>query len=245
MIGDSNMEWHIKCDAKEISRYVFCPGDQTRARKIAENLQDSHLVAESRGYLVFSGNYQGVFMTVCGTGMGGPAVAIGLEELAHMGADTFIRVGSCGVFQDGQKPGDVLIATGTVRAGGTGNSYLPVIFPAVPTFSVTRALVDAAEKLNIPYTAGIGIAGDAFYAPHDTAGGDLFKKTGLVFVEMESDTLFIVGTYRGWRTGAIFASDGAAGVTKPDWGEDDYRRGERQSIQVALQAMWGMAQKDH
>lgn len=139
------MEWHIKCDAKDISRYIFCPGDQQRARKIADQFDSSRLVTESRGYIVFSGEYRGVFMTVCGTGMGGPAVAIGVEELAHMGGDTFIRVGSCGVFQDGQKPGDVIAASGTVRAGGTSMAYLPPIFPAVPTFSVLRALVEAGS----------------------------------------------------------------------------------------------------
>lgn len=238
------MEWHIQCDSKEISRYVFCPGDQARARKIAAHLDDSTLVTDSRGYVVFSGRYKDVFMTVCGTGMGGPTVAIALEELAHMGADTFIRVGSCGVFQDGQKPGDVIIASGTFRAGGTANAYLPPSFPAVPTFAVLRELVQAAEALQIPHTVGVGVAGDAFYAPREPGSGDLFKTAGLVSVEMESDTLFVVGAYRGWRTGALYASDGAPGVIKPEWGEADYRRGEQQIIQIGLEAMWQLAQKD-
>ncbi|MCC6607101.1 MAG: nucleoside phosphorylase [Anaerolineae bacterium] len=238
------MEWHIQCDPKEISRYVFCPGDQARARKIAAHLDDSYLVTDSRGYVVLSGRYKGVFMTVCGTGMGGPTVAIALEELAHMGADTFIRVGSCGVFQDGQKPGDVIIASGTFRAGGTANAYLPLNFPAVPTFAVLRQLVEAAEALNIPHTVGVGLAGDAFYAPREEGSRDIFKTAGVVSVEMESDTLFVVGAYRGWRTGAIYASDGAPGVIKPEWGEADYRRGEQQCIQIGLEAMWQLAQKD-
>jgi uridine phosphorylase len=238
------MEWHIQCDPKEISRYVFCPGDQARARKIAAHLDDSYLVTDSRGYVVLSGRYKGVFMTVCGTGMGGPTVAIALEELAHMGADTFIRVGSCGVFQDGQKPGDVIIASGTFRAGGTANAYLPLNFPAVPTFAVLRQLVEAAETLEIPHTVGVGLAGDAFYAPREEGSRDIFKTAGVVSVEMESDTLFVVGAYRGWRTGAIYASDGAPGVIKPEWGEADYRRGEQQCIQIGLEAMWQLAQKD-
>ncbi|HEY60735.1 MAG TPA: nucleoside phosphorylase [Anaerolineae bacterium] len=238
------MEWHIKCDAKEISRYVFCPGDQQRAKKIAEHFDSSSLVTESRGYLVFSGKYKGVHMTVCGTGMGGPAVAIGLEELAHMGADTFIRVGSCGVFQEGQKPGDIIVASGTVRAGGTCNAYLPPIYPAVPTFAVLRALIEASEELNIPVTVGVGVAGDAFYAPPDNAESEQMKAAGLVSIEMESDTLFIVGLLRHWRTGALFTSDGTPSVTKPDWGEKDFRRGELDSIKVALHAMWKIAQED-
>ena len=183
-------------------------------------------------------------MTVCGTGMGGPAVAIGLEELAHMGGDTFIRVGSCGVFQDGQKPGDVIAASGTVRAGGTANAYLPPVFPAVPTFSVLRSLVEASEELNIPLKVGVGIAGDAFYAPWDPKQSLQMTTAGVVFVEMESDTLFIVGAVRGWRTGALFASDGAPGQIKPDWGEADFRRGEMDAINIALQAMWKIAHAD-
>ena len=238
------MEWHIKCDPNEISRYVFCPGDQKRAKKIADQFDTSHLVTESRGYAVYSGEYKGVFMTVCGTGMGGPAVAIGLEELAHMGSDTFIRVGSCGVFQEGQKPGDVIAASGTVRAGGTGNAYLPPIFPAVPTFSVLRSLVQAGEELKIPVTVGVGIAGDSFYGPRDAQQFLQMKDAGVVFVEMESDTLFIVGAVRGWRTGAIFASDGAPGVIKPEWGEEDFRRGETDAIRIAVQAMWNISLAD-
>ena len=238
------MEWHIKCDPKEISRYIFCPGDQQRAKKIADQFDASHLVTESRGYTVYSGDYKGVFMTVCGTGMGGPAVAIAVEELAHMGGDTFLRIGSCGVFQEGQKPGDVIAASGTVRAGGTSLAYLPLTFPAVPTFSVLRSLVEAGEELNIPVTVGVGIAGDAFYAPRDAEQSSRLKEAGLVFVEMESDTLFVVGAVRGWRTGAIFASDGAPGVTKPEWGEADFRRGELDAIKVGVHAMWKLAQVD-
>jgi len=160
------MEFHIHAQPEEISRYVFCPGHQNRAKRIADHFQDVKLVHDDRGIVVYSGLYNGVFMTSCGTGMGGPAVGIALEELANLGADTFVRVGSCGVFQSGQQPGDVIIATGTFRAGGTSHAYLPLAFPAVPTFEVLRELVRSAEKLELPYTTGVGIAGDAFYGPN-------------------------------------------------------------------------------
>jgi len=238
------MEWHIICDPNDISRYVFCPGDQARARRIADQMENATLVTDSRGYAVYSGVYKDVFMTVCGTGMGGPTVAIALEELAHMGADTFIRVGSCGVFQEGQMPGDLIIASGTVRHGGTANRYLPLAFPAVPTFSVVSALVEAAEAAQVPYTVGVGIAGDAFYAPPDPQVGEMIRAAGIVSVEMESDTLFIVGAYRGWRTAALYASDGAPGEIKPQWGEADFRRGELNAIKIGLEAMHRIATAD-
>lgn len=238
------MEWHIQCDPAEISRYIFCPGDHVRAKKIADHMEEAWLVTDSRGYAVYSGKYDGVFMTACGTGMGGPTVAIALEELAHMGADTFIRVGSCGVFQEGQGPGDVIIATGTYRAGGTANNYLPLNYPAVPTFSILRALVQSAEALDIPHWIGVGMAGDAFYAPRDLEFRQKLSEAGLVSVEMESDTLFILGAFRGWRTGALYASDGAPGVIKPEWGEADFRQGEQNVIKIALKAMREIARQD-
>jgi len=238
------MEWHIKCDPKEISKYVFTPGDQSRAKKIAGHFDEAHLVSESRGYTVYSGYYKGIPMTVCGTGMGGPAVAIGIEELAHMGADTFIRVGSCGVFQPWQKTGDVIIASGTVRAGGTANAYLPAVYPAVPTFQVLRSLVEASEELEIPATVGVGVASDAFYSPGDMDDSSWYKDTGLVFIEMESDTLFVVGARRGWRTGMVVASDGEPGLIKPANKEALFRQGEQNAIKVAVQAMYKIAQSD-
>lgn len=239
------MEWHIRCDKKEIARYVFCPGDHDRAKKISEHFENPRLVSDSRGYMVYSGIYQGVFMTACSTGMGGPTVAIALEELAHMGADTFIRVGSCGVFQKGQKPGDVIISCGSVRAGGTGNGYLPMTFPAVPNFKILQELVSSAADLKLPVTVGVGVAHDLFYSPQsNNERGDIYLRTGMVSIEMESDTLFLAGMYRGWRTGAIYASDGTPDQIKPESGEADYRRGELNSIRIALQAMCKIAAGD-
>lgn len=212
-IQNPNMEFHIKCDAADISRYCFTPGDPTRAKKIAAYFEDPKFVTDSRGYLVFSGHYRDVFMTVCATNMGGPTVAIALEELAHMGADTFIRVGSCDAVQPDLGPGDIVISTGAVRLGGTGNAYLPPHYPAVPTFQVVRALVDAASEMSVPVHLGIGAAGDAFYAPKERRAE--MAKVGVMSVEMESDTLYIVGQFRGWRTGAIFATDGTPTEVKP------------------------------
>jgi uridine phosphorylase len=238
------MEFHVKCEPKDVARYVFCPGDQARAKKIADHFENAYKASDNRGIVVYSGYYEGVFMTACGTGMGGPAVAIALEELAHMGADTFVRVGSCGVFQDGQMPGDVIISSGTFRAGGTANSYLPLAFPAVPTYQVLNSLVNAAEDLKIPVRVGVGIAGDSFYAPKDPESRKVLRQAGLVSAEMESDTLFIVGAYRGWRTGALYSSDGTPTEVKPEWGEERYQKGQIDAIKIALQGMRKIARLD-
>lgn len=238
------MEFHILAEPQDIARYVLIPGSQSRAKLIADHFEDRRIVSEERGIVVYSGFYRGLHITSCGSGMGGPAMAIAAEELGHLGADTFIRLGSCGVFQSDQKPGDIIIANGVVRGGGTGCAYLPIEYPATPTFEMTRSLVDAALTLNIPVQVGVGVAADAFYAPIDQSSFQQIQRGKPLFIEMESDTLFVVGAVRGWRTAALFVSDGSPGEIKPAWGKPAFERGIEQAIKIALTALSSIAKKD-
>jgi DeoD family purine-nucleoside phosphorylase len=238
------VEFHIECDSKDIARYVFVPGDPARAEKIAAHFEGARLVSDSRGYMVYTGTVDGIEMTACSTGIGGPQVAMGIEELGHMGADTFIRVGSCGTLQDSLDVGDIIIPTGIYRAGATANSYLPPAFPAAPDFAVLTALVEAANALGVEAHVGVGWAGDAFYAPMDPELADQLVQAGVLSVEMESDALFVISNYRGWRAGAILACDGTSKEIKPAWGEEAFRRGEEEEIAIAIEAMRQIASAD-
>jgi uridine phosphorylase len=253
--GESFTQHHIKAKQSDISRYVFIPGSHLRGRLIAERLEDCRVVSATRGYWLYSGFYNGVFMTVCSTGMGGPVVAIAMEELARMGADTFIRVGSAGAGQDHLGVGDIAVATATYRAGGTSYNYLPAAFPAVATFAVTRALADAATARGIAVHAGVCTAGDAFYAPKDPAQREQLKQAGVIAMEMESDTQFILGNFHGWRCGAAFVLDGgkakqikqssAEALTIANHATNpDFRKGEDDLITICLDAMAAIARQD-
>lgn len=239
------MEFHIQCDPKDIAPYVFVPGDPGRAKKIAEHFDEYRFVTDTRGYYVYTGTVDGIPVTSCSTGMGGPQVAIGVEELAHMGAHTFLRVGSCGTLQDGIQPGDVIIASGAVRGGATGNRYLPPAFPAAPDFGMLTALVEAAGRLGIPVHTGLAWSTDVFYAESDPAFTEQARAAGVKAIEMEADTLFVVSSFRGWRSGALFACDGTSTEIKPDWGRDAYLQGEENEIRIAIEAMKSIAITDH
>ncbi|MBC7233888.1 MAG: nucleoside phosphorylase [Chloroflexi bacterium] len=238
------MEFHIRCEAKDIARYVFVPGDHERAKKIAAHFDHARLVSDTRGYLVFTGTVDGIPMTVASTGMGGPQAAICFEELGHLGADTFIRVGSCGTLQDDVPCGGVIIPTGVYRGGATGNQYLPPAFPALPNFQVLTALVEAAKRIGIKVHVGIGWTGDAFYVLPEPQLITKLKDARVLSLDMETDTLFIVSSFRGWRAGSILANDGTSKEIKPAWGEELFRKGEEQAIRIALEAMKSIAQAD-
>lgn len=206
-MADEFTQHHIKARNDDIARYCFIPGDHVRGRKIVARLDGCRLVSETRGYLVHTGTFRGVPVTVCSTGMGGPQVAIAMEELGNMGADTFIRLGSSGGISPQTGVGDIVIATASYRGGGTGDEYLPKPFPAVAHFQVTRSLVDAAEDLGVSAHIGPVASVDAFYRPDNDEHNELLRRGGIVSLEMEADTQFIVGLCRRFRCGAAFVLD--------------------------------------
>lgn len=240
---------HIKALNKDIAGYCFIPGDHVRGKKIAQRLCDARLVSDTRGYYVYSGTYRGERMTVCSTGMGGPQVAIAMEELGNMGVHTFVRLGSAGGLLERTGVGDIVVATGSYRGGGTGDEYLPKAFPAVADFEVTRALVDAAKELDIQVFTGAVASTDAFYSPTNDATIATLRRGRALCIEMESDTEFLVGSCRGFRCGAAFVLDNGPATKKvavksgqmdiAHHGKDPaFVTGEERLIDIGLLAMW-------
>ena len=149
------MQYHIKLKAEHKAKYAIIPGDPGRVEKIAAYLDNAEQVMYNREYNSYLGYLDGERVLVVSTGIGGPSCAICVEELANIGVDTFIRVGTCGGMQPTVFPGDVIVATGAIRFEGTSREYMPIEFPAVADFEVTSALSAAAENLGYPKHVGV------------------------------------------------------------------------------------------
>ena len=108
-------QFHIHCVEGDVGRYCILPGDPGRCVSIAAYFDDAKLVSQNREFTVYTGYLLGEKVTVCSTGIGGPSAAIAIEELHNIGADTFIRIGTCGGIDLDVRSGDVVIATGAVR----------------------------------------------------------------------------------------------------------------------------------
>ena len=144
-------QYHIHCVEGDVGRYCILPGDPGRCASIAEYFENPVLVAQNREYTVYTGTLLGEKVTVCSTGIGGPSAAIAMEELHNVGADTFIRVGTCGGIDLDVQSGDVVIASGAIRFEHTSMEYAPIEYPAVANYEVLSALVEAAEHLEKKY----------------------------------------------------------------------------------------------
>ena len=199
---DVNRQYHIQVAKGEVGRYVILPGDPKRCVKIAQYFDNPVLIADNREYITYTGTLDGVKVSVTSTGIGGPSASIAMEELYRCGADTFVRIGTCGGMQTEIKSGDIVIATAAVRMEGTSREYAPIEYPAVANLDVTNALVEAAKEKGFIYHTGVVQSKDSFYRQHEPeampAGYELinkweaWKRMGCLASEMESAALFIV-----------------------------------------------------
>ncbi len=114
-----DVQFHIRCKEGDVGGYCILPGDPGRCEAIAAQFDDARLVSQNREYTVYTGVLLGERVSVCSTGIGGPSAAIAMEELIHIGAHTFVRVGTCGGMSAKVRAGDVVIATGAIRMEGT------------------------------------------------------------------------------------------------------------------------------
>ena len=207
-------QYHIQVGAGEVGRYVILPGDPKRCAKIAAYFDDARLVADSREYVTYTGYLDGVKVSVTSTGIGGPSASIAMEELVKCGADTFIRVGTCGGMQQDVCGGDIVIASGAVRMEGTSREYAPIEYPAVADVDVMHALIQAAKEKEITYHAGVVQCKDSFFGQHEPEvmpvsyelenKWQAWLRMGCLASEMESAALFIAGSFLRVRVGSCF-----------------------------------------
>lgn len=111
--SEEGLQYHLNIRKGDVGKYVILPGDPKRCAKIAEHFEDAKLVADNREYVTYTGYLDGEKVSVTSTGIGGPSASIALEELVRSGADTFVRVGTCGGIDIDVKGGDIVIATGS------------------------------------------------------------------------------------------------------------------------------------
>ena len=250
---DISRQYHIQVANGEVGRYVILPGDPKRCKKIAQYFDNPVMIADNREFITYTGTLDGVKVSVTSTGIGGPSAAIAMEELARCGADTFIRIGTCGGIQPEVKSGDLVIGTGAVRMEGTSKEYAPIEYPAVADLTVTNALVHAAKEKNCEFHTGVVQSKDAFYGQHEPKRmpvsyellnkWEAWKRMGCKASEMESAALFIAASHLRVRCGSDFLVVGnqerqEAGLDNPIVHDTEA------AIKVAVEAVRRLIQAD-
>ena len=242
---DGEKQYHIQLKEGDIADFVILPGDPGRVDFIAQHFDNPKEIAFNREYKTVTGTYKGRPVSVTSTGIGCPSAAIAIEELANIGAKTLVRIGTSGAMQEHTRVGDFVIANGAVRQEGTSPQYMPMEFPAVPSADMVFALEEAAKEKDVNYHIGVVQSKDSFYGQHDPNSmpvshelnqkWDAWVKGGVLCSEMEAATLFVVGSYRKLRTGAVLLVAGDQ-AKQESLTKEEYKANMTESINMILES---------
>ena len=199
------MSTHIGAAAGDIAPTVLMPGDPLRARWIAETfLDDARCYSEVRGMLGYTGTWRGTPVSVQGSGMGQPSLAIYATELfAEYDVQSIVRVGSCGALTERLAVRDVVIASAACTDSSMnthrfhGYDYAPVA-----DFGLLRAAYDAAVAQGVAPHVGLIFSSDSFYSPRVELMAPMVEH-GVLAVEMEASALYTLAAEHGRRALAI------------------------------------------
>lgn len=209
--------YHVDLRKEDVGRIAFLPGDPDRVPIIAKHFEGAKLIASHREYTTWGGQVNGERVIAMSTGMGGPAAAIAIEELARLGVEVMIRIGTCGGIRPEAEIGSVVIADAAVRLEGTTLQYVTAGYPAAATPEVVMSLKESAEALRKKHLVGITASTDSFYVGQGRKGFNGYfpshmaslvkdmQDANVVCFEMEASTLFTLGRIFGLKTGAVFA----------------------------------------
>jgi purine-nucleoside phosphorylase len=232
---------HIGAAPGAIAPTVLLPGDPLRARWIAETwLEDARCYSEVRGMYGYTGSWRGQPVSVQGSGMGQPSMAIYVNELfREYGVARIIRVGSCGALTERVAIRDVVIASGActdsamnrLRFGGL--DYAPVA-----DFDLLRAAVDAARaRADVTAHVGLLFSGDSFYSPRPELLEPMVAH-GALAIEMEASALYTLAASHGRQALAICTVSDHL-VTREETTAEERERSFGAMVEIALEAALG------
>ncbi|HOT77358.1 MAG TPA: purine-nucleoside phosphorylase [Candidatus Wallbacteria bacterium] len=195
------MSIHIGAKEGEIARTVLLAGDPLRAKFVAENfLKGAVCYNNVRGMLGYTGEYGGKRVSVQGSGMGIPSIAIYANELIKSyGVKNLIRIGSCGSMQPDVRLYDIILAMGAC----TDSSYNKIVFNGadyspVADFDLLRKAYEAARSKAVDVRVGNILSTDVFYGENPDAW-KLWAKYNVLAVEMETTALYSIAARNGAR----------------------------------------------
>lgn len=207
-VAIDEVQYHIGLSKKMVegAEYVLLPGDPHRVPSLAQAFDpNAKKLVFSREHQSYLADFHGQKVLVTSTGMGCPSTGIAVEELATIGLKYFLRIGTCGGIQSYTNLGDIVISSAAVRLEGTSSHYAPMEYPSVSSFEFTNDLVNAANKIKVPYHVGITASSDTFWPGqerHDNYSGYLLRRfigsmaewraLNVLNFEMEAAALFVM-----------------------------------------------------
>lgn len=229
----------IVAEENDIAKVVLMPGDPLRAKYVAEHYLENPVCFNTiRNMLGYTGTYKGKKISVMGHGMGVPSVGIYSYELYNFfGVDTIIRIGSAGGIGDDVKVRDVVIAMGASTNSHFADQYkFPGQLCATADYGLLRDAVAAAERLGVRADVGQVFTADQFYNANSEAG-QMYRKFGILALEMEAAGLYWTAQYLGKKALAILTISDHI-FTGESLSAEDRQDSFHEMMEIALETAW-------
>jgi uridine phosphorylase len=235
---------HLPCRRGELPAAVFFPGDPARVDRFATVLDNFTILGQNREFRIGKGSFQGVELGICSTGIGGPSTEIALVEAAMLGCTVAMRVGGTGALDPDMALGSMLLVEEAARGGGAAAFYAAPTQPAKPHPEVLRSLANSLDAAGEKYTRGKVASVDGYYAaqgrpyPHSSADSssilEAYRTQGIAALDMEAETVLIVGHAVGIKAGVLLAVHGNRAT---DTWLEAYADAQDRLIGIACRAM--------
>lgn len=204
---------HLPCSRGDLPPAVLFPGDPGRLDRFANVLDGFRIIGQNREFRVGVGRFGGVELGVCSTGIGGPSTEITVVEAAGLGVRYGLRVGGCGALRTEIETGSLLVVKKALRGGGAAALYGPGDEQAQSDAAMMSALQEAAGEQSVPLRAVTVASTDSYYlgqarelpgvAPKLSL--EVLRERGADALEMEAETLLVVGKAVGMQVAALLA----------------------------------------
>ncbi|SIQ13898.1 purine-nucleoside phosphorylase [Alkalispirochaeta americana] len=230
------MSTHIGAQPGEIAETVLMPGDPLRAQFVAENwLSDVHQYNNVRGMLGFTGLWKGERISVQGSGMGMPSMAIYATELMRFfGVQRLIRIGSCGSMQSEIALRELILAVSASTNSAMNRSrFGGMDYAATASWNLLRKALAVVEEEGIPFHAGSILSSDTFY-DDDPSQWKVWARHGVLAVEMEANQLYTLAARHGREALALLTVSDSL-VQEKELSAQDRQTGFHQMVEVALE----------
>jgi uridine phosphorylase len=175
-------------------------------------------------------------VTVGNGGRFAPDTAMTTEILCAAGAESLIRIGSCGSLQEHVKIGDLVIVTGAIRGEGTTSYYVPKNFSTVANPEIVGALKTAADSLSVRYHLGWIFTTDALFQETPELIQELNEQK-VTSIDMVTSTFLTIAQLRKKKAGAILAVSDECLYGKFGFRDPVFLAAEEKMVEVAQKAL--------
>lgn len=224
----------LKTDS--LGPYALVPGPKERSEMMLKMMQGAQKSFTFLDYEMHTGMLDGKRVSIGNGGRYAPDTAIITEILCGAGAQSLIRVGSCGSLQDHVKIGDLVIVTGALRGDGTSRYYVAENFSTVADVGVIDALKKAAEDLKVHYHLGWIFTTDALFQETPQLIQQL-NEQHVSSIDMVTSTFLTISQVRGKKAGAVLAVSDECLYGKFGFRDPAFLEAEQKTIEVARQAL--------